>query len=64
MSNKPTVKLVQVDCPYRDCEKSLGAEVNADWANMKPSEQNELINSVKKRLLPGLKKHHKDGHPK
>lgn len=59
-----TTKLITIECPVKKCSKSLKAEVNADWDNMTEDQQTQLKSQVRNRLLPGLKKHHKDGHPK
>lgn len=59
-----TTKVITIQCPTKKCEKSLAAEVNAEWDNMTEEQQEQLKAQVRNRLLPGLKKHHKDGHPK
>lgn len=59
-----SVKIVKIDCPYKGCDKSLAAEVNANWDDMTEDQQAQLKAQVHNRFLPGLKKHHKDGHPK
>lgn len=59
-----STELVEIDCPIKKCHHQLKAEVNADWENMSDDEQAQLKAQVRNRLLPGLKKHHKDGHPK
>lgn len=58
-----TTKLIEIDCPIKKCDKTLKAEVNADWDNMTEEQQEQLKSQVRNRLTPGFKKHHKDGHP-
>lgn len=57
-------RVVTIECPFKKCDKSLAAEVNADFDNMTDDQVAELEAQVRNQLLPGLKKHHKDGHPK
>lgn len=59
-----TTKLVTIDCPVKNCRKALKAEVNAEWDKMTKEQKQQLKDQVRAQLLPGLKKHHKDGHPK
>jgi hypothetical protein len=59
-----TKKLVKVDCPFKGCPKALKAEVSADWDKFTDEQAEDLRTQVRNQLLPGLKKHHKDGHPK
>lgn len=59
-----TVKMVKIECPAKGCDKALSAEVRANWDNMTKQQRQELKAQVRAQLLPGLKKHHKDGHPK
>lgn len=61
---KVTTRIVKVDCPFKKCNHQLQGEVNAEWDSMSQQEQDTLMAQVRNRLLPGLKKHHKDGHPK
>lgn len=57
-------KMVKIECPYPNCDKAITAEVKSNWDKMSEKEQEELRQQVRNRLLPGLRKHHKDGHPK
>lgn len=59
-----TAKIVKIDCPTKGCKKSFAAEVKANWDGMTADQKQQLKDQVRAQLLPGLKKHHKDGHPK
>lgn len=59
-----TKRIVKVDCPFKRCKEQLQAEVSVDWDRLNEEQTDLLISQVKNRLMPGFKKHHKDGHPK
>lgn len=59
------METVKVKCPYKNCKVSIVAEIKADQIKDISEKDLEILKQqVTEQILPGLKKHHKDGHPK